>query len=283
MPSWTSPRVSAVTFPISRVMARAISSLCWTSRSPTRCNTSPRIGAGVLYHWAKPRCAAATARATSSGPERGKQPITSFQSAGLRFSKYAPVVGATHSPAMKFLKLSAISRQPSARKLDVRAQPERARVGADARQHFTGQKQDSPNDQDLRHDVREPHAPPPRGDARPQTGGDDRGDADQIEDQPQATAVGVRPHTGGDADGEQDPQCHLRPGGEPAAAARPQRRRGDGTAGDGRPPNRRLAAAAAERGIGVRQLLEQAVDLRHLLVPVPILLDPRHYASRVSP
>src|SRR2546422_9565266 len=34
----------------------------------------------------------------------------------------------------------------------------------------------------LRHDVREPHAPPPRRDARPQAGGDDRGDAQQVED-----------------------------------------------------------------------------------------------------
>src|SRR5438034_9491502 len=167
-----------------------MASLRSTSNWPTCCSTWPRTGAGVLDHLAKPCFAAATARLRSSGPDRGNRPITSFQSAGLRFSKYAPVDGATHSPAMKFLKLSAISRQPSARKLDVRAQPERARVGADARQHFTGQQQDSPNDQDLRHDVREPHAPPPRGDARPQTGGDDRGDADQIEDQPQATAVG---------------------------------------------------------------------------------------------
>src|SRR5207247_950430 len=79
---------------------------------------------------------AATARATSSGPERGKQPMTSFQSAGLRFSKYAPVVGTTHSPAMKFLKLSAISRQPSARGWgwDIGTQPQRRRVGTDARQ-----------------------------------------------------------------------------------------------------------------------------------------------------
>src|SRR3989441_770624 len=89
-------------------MARAITSLRCTSRSPTRCSTSPRIGAGVRLQVAKPRWADATARATSSGPERGKQPITSSQSAGLRFSKYAPVVGATQSPAMKFLKFSGI-------------------------------------------------------------------------------------------------------------------------------------------------------------------------------
>src|SRR2546430_1383788 len=92
-----------------------------------------------------------SARATSSGPERGKQPMTSFQSAGLRFSKYAPVVGATHSPAMKFLKLSAISRQPSARGWgwDIGTQPQRRRVGTDARQDLARHQQDPPHDQDL--------------------------------------------------------------------------------------------------------------------------------------
>src|SRR5204863_3632957 len=70
---------------------------------PTRCNTWPRIGAGVLDHCAKPRLADAMARFRSSAPERGNTPMTSFQSAGLRFSKYSPVAGTTQSPAMKFL------------------------------------------------------------------------------------------------------------------------------------------------------------------------------------
>src|SRR6266446_2335556 len=76
---------------------------------PTRCSTCPRIGAGVLDHCAKPRLADAIARFTSSGPERGKRPMTSFQSAGLRLSKYSPVEGTTQSPAMKFLKSMAFT------------------------------------------------------------------------------------------------------------------------------------------------------------------------------
>src|SRR6266853_575411 len=80
-----------------------MSSLRLTSSWPTRCRTWPRMGAGVLDHCAKPRLAEAIARFKSSGPERGKRPITSFQSAGLRFSKYSPVEGTTQSPAMKFL------------------------------------------------------------------------------------------------------------------------------------------------------------------------------------
>ena len=34
IPSWTSPRASARTLPISRVMARARRSLCWAIRAP---------------------------------------------------------------------------------------------------------------------------------------------------------------------------------------------------------------------------------------------------------
>src|SRR5437763_623059 len=92
-------------------MARAMASLRSTSRSPTRCSTSPRTGAGALDHCANPRWADATARATSSGPERGQQPMTSSRSAGLRFSTYAPVAGATHWPPTQSLKLSALRRQ----------------------------------------------------------------------------------------------------------------------------------------------------------------------------
>src|SRR5437773_1604320 len=69
----------------------------------------PRSGAGV---WAQPAIAAfaaAAARSTSSLPERGHRPIRSLCRAGLRFSKYAPVDGSTHSPPMKFLNVSAIA------------------------------------------------------------------------------------------------------------------------------------------------------------------------------
>src|SRR5438309_6026089 len=113
MPSCTSPRVSASTFPISRVIARAICSLRSTSSWPTRCSTWPRTGAGVFDQRANPRCAEAIARCMSVGVERGNNPIRSFWSAGLRFSKYSPLVGAAHSPAMKFLKCSGIDCRSS--------------------------------------------------------------------------------------------------------------------------------------------------------------------------
>src|SRR5690242_8497223 len=153
-------------------MARATSSLRWTSKSPTRCSTSPRIGAGVLDHWANPRLADAMARVTSSGPERGKQPITSSQSAGLRFSKYAPVRGATHSPAMKFLKFSGMVGvgcrvTVSARQWYVGAQPQGCRLVADARQHFPRQKENPPDDEDLRNHVGEAEASLPGRNAGP--------------------------------------------------------------------------------------------------------------------
>src|SRR2546423_14160394 len=140
-------------------MARAMASLRSTSRSPTRCNTSPRTGAGVLDQSANPRWADATARATSSGPERGKQPMASSRSAGLRFSKYAPVAGATHWPPMKFLKFSVmggvrgrgsgVRGQGSAWLRNVRAQPYGLGRGADAGQHFPREQQDTPDDQHL--------------------------------------------------------------------------------------------------------------------------------------
>ncbi len=105
MPSCTSPRVSASGLPISRVMRSARSSLRCVRRSPTRRRTSPRAGAGVRFQRAKPRTALATARSTSACPERGKRPIRSRVSAGLRFSKWAPVEGSTHCPSMKFWKV----------------------------------------------------------------------------------------------------------------------------------------------------------------------------------
>src|SRR3972149_11621221 len=90
-------------------MARAMASLRSPSSAPTRRSTWPRIGAGVLDQSANPRSADATARRTSATPERGNRPMTSFQSAGFRFSKYSPVAGGTHSPAMKFLKASVMT------------------------------------------------------------------------------------------------------------------------------------------------------------------------------
>src|SRR6266850_5107990 len=162
MPSCTSPRVSASTLPISRVIARAIASLRSTSRSPTRCSTCPRIGAGVLDHWAKPRLADSIAFSMSAGPERGNRPITSFQSAGLRFSKYSPVEGATHSPAMKFLKVSAISDQTSAVGCDLRGrlgtEPDGLRAAVpDPGKHGGYRQHRAPEQDQQRKDVGEAH------------------------------------------------------------------------------------------------------------------------------
>src|SRR5207237_7751983 len=105
--------------------------------------TRPRIGAGVLDHCANPRLADATARSRSSAPERGNRPITSFQSAGLRFSKWSPVAGATHSPAMKFLNVSVIG---VLRRLGTK--PRAALSGiADAREHDAHHQYEPPDDE----------------------------------------------------------------------------------------------------------------------------------------
>src|SRR5690606_38200827 len=55
-----------------------------------------------------PARAELTARSTSSAPDSGHSPIRSLRSAGLRFSKYSPVEGSTHSPPMKLRNFSAM-------------------------------------------------------------------------------------------------------------------------------------------------------------------------------
>src|SRR5437763_15428915 len=207
-------------------MARAISSLRWTSRTPTRCSTSPRIGAGVLDHCANPRWADATARVTSSGPERGKQPITSSESAGLRFSKYAPVRGATHSPAMKFLKFSGmlgVRSWVSARQRHVRAQPQRFRLGAEARQDFPRHEENPPDDEDLGDHMGDAEAPLPGRNARPQPRGDHGGHAQQVKDQSKAAAVRLRPDAGTDTDRDEQAERHFAPGPDPLPGTGPRR------------------------------------------------------------
>src|SRR5882762_202917 len=101
--SCTSPRVSASTFPISRVMSRENSSLRFTSSSAARKRISARLGAGTRRQDLYASLAAATAASTSSREESGKTPISSSTFAGLRFSSVFPLRGATHSPLMKFL------------------------------------------------------------------------------------------------------------------------------------------------------------------------------------
>src|SRR5581483_9722385 len=104
--SWTSPRASAITFPISRVISCETSSL-WSARScPKRKRISPRRGAGTRRHSSKAEYAASTARSTSSAPDFGKTP-TSSPVAGLRLSNVWPAAASTHSPPTKFLNVRA--------------------------------------------------------------------------------------------------------------------------------------------------------------------------------
>ena len=67
MPSWTSPRASASTLPISRVIACASRSLCSAMSAPKRYRISPRFGAGVAFQPGVAISAARIAIATSAG------------------------------------------------------------------------------------------------------------------------------------------------------------------------------------------------------------------------
>src|SRR6478736_6795252 len=102
IPSWTSPRASARTLPISRVIALASRSLCWAMSAPKAYRISPRLGAGVLRHIGKAVSAALIAIATSAFVPCWKIPTTSRVSAGLRLSNVVPEVESHHSPAMKW-------------------------------------------------------------------------------------------------------------------------------------------------------------------------------------
>ena len=101
MASWTSPRASSRTLPISRVMWRAMRSLCSASRAAKRYRISPRRGAGVARHAGNARPAAATAAATSDASEAANVPTTSRSSAGLREMNVPPRSAGRHSPSMK--------------------------------------------------------------------------------------------------------------------------------------------------------------------------------------
>ena len=68
MASWTSPRASSRTLPISAVMADARRSLCCASSAPKAYRISPRRGAGVARQPGKAVSAARTAAATSAAP-----------------------------------------------------------------------------------------------------------------------------------------------------------------------------------------------------------------------
>ncbi len=100
IPSWTSPRASANTLPISRVIARARRSLCSAISAPKRYRSSPRFGAGVAFHPGSAVSAARIAIATSAGLPAWNRPTTSRVSAGLTLSKVSPDSPSTQRPAM---------------------------------------------------------------------------------------------------------------------------------------------------------------------------------------
>ena len=104
----TSPVASARVFPSSRLKISANSfwraSRIWLALS----RMAPRAGAGIPAHAGSAALAAATAALTSSAVAEGKAPMTSSVLAGLRFSKVAPLAAATHSPAIRFLKVCMV-------------------------------------------------------------------------------------------------------------------------------------------------------------------------------
>src|ERR1700688_3057770 len=104
MASCTSPRVSARTLPISRVISFENSSLCCNNNSAARYKISARLGAGTSRQLLYAALAASTAAFTSSELEDTKMPTSSSVLAGLRFSYAFPVRDSTHSPLIKFLK-----------------------------------------------------------------------------------------------------------------------------------------------------------------------------------
>ncbi len=101
MPSWTSPRASSRTLPISRVMWRARRSLCCAMSAPKAYRISPRLGAGVRLHASLASPAARMACATSDASDAAYVPMTRRSSAGSRDSNTIPEFAACHSPPMR--------------------------------------------------------------------------------------------------------------------------------------------------------------------------------------
>ena len=113
IPSWTSPRASASTLPISRVIARASRSLCWAISAPNAYSSSPRFGAGVRSHIGWAVSAARMAIATSAAVPCWNRPIRSWRSAGLRLSNVVREVDSHHSPAMKWPNVGTAASVPA--------------------------------------------------------------------------------------------------------------------------------------------------------------------------
>src|SRR3981189_566654 len=105
MASCTSPRASARTLPISRVMSLENSSLHWRRSPAARKRIAAPLGPGTSRHVLYASFAASTATSTSSSVEDTNIPINSSVFAGWRFSYAFPLRDSTHSPLIKFLKI----------------------------------------------------------------------------------------------------------------------------------------------------------------------------------
>ena len=98
--SWTSPRASLRTLPISWVISRASSSFRCSIRRPARRMISPRAGAGVRRQPANAFSAAPTAASTSWALEACITPSTRSLCAGFTELKVRPVFDSTQRPPM---------------------------------------------------------------------------------------------------------------------------------------------------------------------------------------
>ncbi len=101
MPSWTSPRASVRTLPISRVMSWASSSFLSSRILPARAKISALAGTGVRAHSGWAASAAWTASSMSRAPPLAKCPTTSARRAGLTESKVCSPWASRHSPATR--------------------------------------------------------------------------------------------------------------------------------------------------------------------------------------
>src|SRR3989338_8140862 len=107
--SWTSPRASARTFPISRVTIVASDSFSLANRSAARNRISPRLGAGIARHAGHAARAAATASSPSRDDELGATATTSRVSAGLTLVSVSPDADGVQRPLMRLAICSAMS------------------------------------------------------------------------------------------------------------------------------------------------------------------------------
>ena len=91
MASCTSPRVSASTLPISRVMSRAYFSLFWTRMCRREAEFRPAWAREPAARWRRPVWPRQRLRPRLQRARTGNAPMTSEWSAGLRFSMVLPL------------------------------------------------------------------------------------------------------------------------------------------------------------------------------------------------